>query len=655
MMIFKMLLSNALGATLMLGIVYTEGNDSSGNQNQPAFIFYQRLVKSRFFKVSKDFVSQRPILNSHFVDYVRRDGRDADSGSDGILSFVVVGSGGVYRKRLDAPWEMFDVAKDDNDTLMEALWESGGGDNGYEVTAAQMYGNESILTIAHRNLSVWTIDVRKSSNQSIVVISSFDASYKYGNEEGDRIRSIGRIPYSDEILVQANRFELIKADFRKNIVNRYRAPLDSVRHIVCPVPTGDTQNDPHSPNRKKKTTISERMYRIGEQTRCVLTGHESPMNTLLDWTTMKPVTSWSHYLIAPVNLKEKTTIHSICFFGGIPEANLYIYTVPTFTHTAHIYEAIHGSAYSTLQLNIRARNQEVTWVNQTLFILIKSPSQSKEANVQTEIYFHKIYGQGREHVDLNSYRTWSFQRILNWGISKVYLNGGKGSSDVLFDYENDLDSIYVSYALSLQGLGVLPPPFGWDFCRYPSLTGGQNMTVFDAFLPLRTYGRFKMCPECAPGLMVLAKQTEITQQFANELITNKTIIYCQRVGCPDKGMIPHSWYELNSSLVLFKRLKSPFPVEEKVECLPRYSLEDEEKVFANDNGCQPGFNLDVFGICRACGISNASDCLFFNHRFFYDYFTLNVLNYTEDKLGVQYAYKGHKEGHLVLPFAGGVS
>ena len=225
---------------------------------------YDSMIKSFTFRVSSDFLSQTPLLYSHYVNYVVRPleyltpGEDPLNARDGLVSFVVVGSHGIYRKKLNKRWINYTEESSDNERNMTPLREYNNKKDDKAqswITAAQMYGNESILTIAQKNMTVETIDLRQSSRDLPTIINSFDASYKYGNEPGDEIRSIGRIPYSDEILIQPNRFEIIKASRRGGNETRVRAPLDSVRFIECPVPTGDTLNDPHSPNRTKKDTI----------------------------------------------------------------------------------------------------------------------------------------------------------------------------------------------------------------------------------------------------------------------------------------------------------------------------------------------------------------------------------------------------------------
>ena len=125
------------------------------------------------------------------------------------------------------------------------------------ITAYHMDNNQSLLTIALKNLTIITLnasqplDPQKSMFRPIML---FDSSYKFieGTEE---IRSIAQIPYTNEIIFSPSRFEILKINkLTQEVIYRGRSPLDSTNFIVTPVPTHRPEYDPHNPNKKHDPT-----------------------------------------------------------------------------------------------------------------------------------------------------------------------------------------------------------------------------------------------------------------------------------------------------------------------------------------------------------------------------------------------------------------
>ena len=610
----------------------------------PASEMVNRLSKTIQSSISDQHPTQALIHQSHYIDYIKAEGVPSQDRYHGLLRFVLVMEKGVYVKRLDKKWVDINAQKESS-KKMEKLVEFNDSQKEDTITAAQIYGNESMLSIAHSNLTVEVIDLKKSSPGNLNVIVSFDASYKYGNEEGDTIRSIGRIPYSDQILIQANRFELIKLTRSTGTTERVRAPLDSVRHIVCPVPTGDIINDPHSPNRTKKATISQKAFDRGHQTTCILTGHHSPMNALVDWRTMRPVMHWSYPQLVNLIPPNATshTIHSICFFGGLPEANLYLFTLNSVSYKIYSFSAIKKKMMDSITFNPVFWEGKLHWINHTRYVFASLRFDADSPFY----YFLKVDKKAITHSRTYGFYDLRIRQVANTPLAKVLLE--PAAED--FDSADYLDVLYLTYFANSNNFRVSPPTFEWDHCAGLSMWEPPSSYLKEEPISNMVYGRFKKCSACTTNFDKLEPSDD---QSEDPMTVNITFNNCQIKLCTEtddlgKKFMRHHHWKIKYELLRTKIAPVLEKVEEESKCFPRYDLQKEEEGTANDNGCSPGFNLDRFGVCSMCNSYRYSDCLFFTafvgaeHGYSDDYYTWIFSNYTSRKADEMNYFKGAEE------------
>ena len=481
------------------------------------------------------------------------------------------------------------------------------------ITAYYMDNNQSVLTIALKNLTIITFNASQPLDREKPVfkpIMSFNSSYKF-NEGSERIRSLAQVPYTNQIIFSSNRFEILKLNkLTGDIIYRGRSPLDSTNFIVTPVPTHRPEYDPHNPNKKKDPTLSDRVRPFTEIPYFVMTSNNSGINTLVDWTQMKTIRYFSMRDKVQKNEDDGANykITSICFFGGSPRGNLYAFVGSNLTMHLYLFSAINRNIMGNIDLLKSSRNTILSWVNHTNYIYV----------LQTEIRGESHYISGSYFLNLGP-NTESSARYINSKKaqeSTYYLNptmltfNMKINRDEVYDGIFDrLDYFYLFLSSSENYIHIDVPPFNWDRC---------NSSFHGEYQHMMYYGRYRNCGDagCIPGY-------ENRLNFDSE--RNETAIQCQKMNCQDDlimhvaksgfgGFVDKAFPQFNKSdnqthwtsennRINFTKIGKHMKMRSELYtlyCLEKYELTENEKGVANDNGCSTGFNLDPSGICRVC-------------------------------------------------------
>ena len=625
-------------------------------KHNSSFAMYVALINDKSYIISRKYPDQKYLQANYFVEYVVRpreelpDPLNGTDRYDGHPVFVVIGEYGVYIKKIERRW--LDIPKDEQREggEMKAILELEPG-GGPKIVSSNMNSNETILTIAYSDLTFQILEFQKDPNSTVYgyklkELHKLDLTYTKPlpiDEDKAQVRSIGAIPYSDHLIISPNRFELLKINRRTGERKSMIALLDSTRHIVCPVATYKHKDNPHSPKRIQRPWISDFNYKIGTEPRCVLTGHDSPTNVVIDWTNMKPISFWDMGLMGGYPHDEDNIVHSMTFFGGIPSASMYVFT----TRKAEEFLYMVSTIYTTRHLHRyfdfqKAGSKVVNWVNGTLYIAVYIKDSTVTFPSGSQLAFIKILGSfpirayNEPIVNLNG------RDIKNYQQAKIFLQmGAEDENENQFGLE-DLDEYYLGYYILSNNLEVGATAMPWGPC------GGYRANTVDAFKnPLGkfrfNYARHRLCDECPRTLKVVNKFHQAKQ-------VNKTTINCRVEKCKKKGKDPASTILTFSEEARFVKVGLLAQLESNKlrhdPCADRYTLDEDEKGYANDNGCPPSFNRDPNGICRQChtgDVSYSSSCMIFaNPRLVKEDYSFDLQNYTSDKFVQNYPFKGHK-------------
>ena len=621
------------------------------------------LLKDKSYIISKKYPDQNYLQANYFVEYglrPREELPDPVNGADrydGYLVFVVIGEYGIYMKKLERRWLDIPTNEKKEGGEMKPVLEVG-EDSRVKIIFSQMNSNETVLSIAYSNLTIQVLQFKYDSNSSssgyeLRELYQFNLRYRKPlpiSEGDEQIRSIGGTPYSDYLIVSPNRFEIFKINRRSGERESKMALLDSTRLIVCPVATFKHKDNPHSPNRIQRPWISDHNHKIGTEKRCILTGHDSPTNVVVDWTNMKAVSYWDLGLMGGSPHDEDNIIHSMTFFGGIPSASLYVFTTRKPESFVYLVSTIYKARYLHRYLDFQhAGSKVVNWVNGTLFIGIYIKDSTDTFPSGSQLAFIKVFGSFPLRQFTGPISELSGKGIEVYQQAKIFLQmGAEDENENQLGLE-DLDEYYLGYYILSNNLEVGASIMSWSHCKEFRAPNVDSLKKTETNLRF-TYGRHRTCRECSKGFLP-------AEGFAQEKNTNKTIINCIVEKCSSNSENTKSTVLTIEEEVKFSTSGSQFLIQSDKfkmrRCVPRYTLDEDEKGFANDNGCPPGFNRDPFGLCRKCQTPSgeySSNCLFFiNYRLVKEDYSFNIQNFTVDKLDQAIPFKGHKSLMIELP------
>ena len=532
------------------------------------------------------------------------------------------------------------------------------------ITAYQMDNNQSILTVALKNLTVLTINTSQAldpKDPRFNPIMLFDSSYKF-SEGTEIIRSIAQIPYTNEIIFSSNRFEILKINkLTQEVIHRGRSPLDSTNFIVTPVPTHRQNYDPHNPNKKPDPALSQRVKVFTETMYFVMTSADSGTNSLVDWTSMKTIRYFSmrdgEQKVADEGIKYR--VRSICFFGGSPRANMYAFVGSNVIKYLFLFSAINRNMLAKPELSEFSTGATLTWVNHTNFIYIFQTGILGKSSFKFRSTFYYLGPKTQEGF-------FSRQDKINY-FSDKFLNPTMlafstniTSNEVYDEIYDHLDYFYLFLTTSGNSISIDIPPFNWDRCAFG----------YDSKSHLRMYyGRYRHCSEtgCISGYENRPNydslRDEIAIQCKKQLCENELIMHVASRGFDgyiDKifpkfnpSETDAHWSSQDGKINYTKSGKNIRMQSEKnaLFCLERYRLKENELDVVNDNGCSRGFNMDPSGICRACGYMEypdtdvgfyPSDCLLWLQlsKTSEDTLTYSYYHYNKTLLDEELHYKG---------------
>ena len=545
----------------------------------------------------------------------------------------------LYLKKYDKIW--FDL--DPKDSNNRKIYPHFSTVENNTITAYQMENNQTIITLALKNLTILTFDLNQKvndSNPQLKPIMVFDSRYKVA--EGDElIRSLGQVPYTNQIIFSPSRFEIFKIDrLTGQTSHRGRSPLDSINFIVLPVSTHRSESDPYNPNKKIDPKLNERVRNFTELTYFVMTSTDSGVNALVDWTNMKTIKYFSirDNLAKLEDVGNRFKVRSICFFGGLPNGHLYPFIGSDVIRELFLFSAVNRHNLGKLELPQTSFDGYLSWVNHTNYIYILQTRLQGLPEYNSGSYFLNLGPTTR--LDPVFYQSQDIEK------SKRYLNPSLlafdtniTSDEVYKDTFDRLDYFYLLLSSSGNSINFDVPPFNWDHCldsEYEYKT--QHMY----------YGRFHNCGEngCIGGFLKRSVDW-----------SNKTFMECTKYKCGGDRILHLSRDNYSGEIVEQIKNDSIDTGKQTVKergsyyylCLNKYVLSENEKKFANDNGCSPGFNLDPNGICRVCKFNSymgekfyPSDCLLWI-RFlgiWDDSLTYSYYHYNISLLDQKLYYKG---------------
>ena len=541
------------------------------------------------------------------------------------------------------------------------------------ITAYLMENNQTLLTIALKNLTIFTFNLSQevsTSNPRLTPIMTFNASYKV-SEDAEEIRSIAQIPYSDNIIFTPSRFEVFKMNRLTNKVHlRSRSPLDSTNFVVTPVASHRPEYDPHNPNKKKDPKLSERVLPFTETTYFVMTSTNSGINALVDWTTMATIRYFS-MRDRIVKLEDKGIrfqVRSICFFGGSPRGHLYPFLGSDTIKELFLFSALNRNYLGSLKLPKPSSHGQVTWINHTNYVYILQTGLESSPEYHSGSYFLYL-SPNSDYIPVfnTNDHLYRLYRYLNPNLLAFDYN--MTNNEVYDEIFDRLDYFYLFLTSSGNSIAIDIPPFNWDRCN----NSIRNSTRYFMY-----YGRYRFCgPEgCISGY-------QNRKGFDQE--GDRTAIQCEKYKC-EAGKVmhvadPNFLEKLDSSFPDFEtqgesvtdssgdgptfggvnstesemtkigdqtRLKTK---KNKYFRLEPYKLKEKERGVANDNGCWKGFNLEPSGICRACDYMGyqdtkirfyPSDCLLWIKYWgiWDDTLTYSYFHYNKTLLDEKVYYKG---------------
>lgn len=570
---------------------------------------YSKHISFRIPKGSLKIESRRELTSSWFAEYrLRPRGELLNSNGnnryDPYFSIATVMNDGVYYTRIEDTWRKLD----EEDYLYKNL--EIGLEFGTQnlITAATSTGNYSVLLIANQDMMVRTLDLRYFKDDgALKIVTEVDLSY--GEDEGDfAIRSIWMVPYSTQAIASPNRYEIFKFDFLSGEKEIFENKLGPIKHIVGPVMTDFPEREPYNPS-TDRTSVPQHIRNSEENPFFIATGSQSPMNFVGDWTTLEPIRFFSFEKYSskmtiddPIDFK----VQSIAFIGHKPNSHIYATTLYN-AKFLFLYNAMFQKVDMAVVCSICDEVESITWINGTSLVYLQ---RNKSIGI---LYYIDDFKQIEITSGVNEMKK-------QYSVSVEMEMGGE-DEDEFWEGFSKLDRLWLSLE-NVQGkLSLTLPGYEFDECG-----------VIDAPEETRVYGRYR---ECYNGCNRFLDNVDFDQLLTD---TNSTYSNCQPHVCSESE-IYYSNIQFNSGLE---------PVESIDEssnlgfCSAVYEVTGQEADNSIDDGCEPGYKANEFGVCQKCQtyFGFCSDC----YLFLPDddlCMTFNIFNYTYDKLNEDFNFKGH--------------
>ena len=324
---------------------------------------------------------------------------------------------------------------------------------------------------------------------------------------------------------------MIKMDkLTKEVIHRGRSPLDSTNFIVTPVPTHRPEYDPHNPNKKEDPTLSKRVTPFTETTYFIMTSSDSGVNSLVDWTSLKTIKYFSmrDRLLKVEDEGINYRVRSICFFGGSPRANLYLFVGSDIIKSLFMFSAINRNILSYRSLKKHSLNAQISWVNHTNYVYILQTGVRGEPSYISESYFYDLSPNTLADSSIpDTDRITGGQRYLN--PTMLAFNMNITSNEVYDEIFDRLDYFYLFLSSSENSIHFYIPPFNWNRCK---------TTYRDSMEYKMYYGRYR---NCGRGDCIVGYEDRKNFDFEK----NQTAIQCQKMQTCEEGMvmqIGEKWY-----------------------------------------------------------------------------------------------------------------
>ena len=531
----------------------------------------------------------------------------------------------IFLKKFNKTWFDLDPQNPDNIEIKPVYTT----DPHNPFTAYMMENNQTLLTIALKNLTILTFDlnlpVSQTTNQ-LNPIRQFNAQFRY-SEGGETIQSIALIPYSNLVLFSPSRFEAFKVNrLTGEVMHRGRSPLDSTRFISVPVATHRPDRDPHNKARKLDSNLNQRIRKHTEAPHFVMTSPNSGQNALIDWTSMGVVNSFS---LKDISKRVKGddegvsyySVRSICYFGGSPRAQMHLMIGSNVIKGIYFFSAINRHFSGFVALPKVSYRGQISWINHTSYVYI----------MQMDLFGYPGFAFGSFYLNLGHWshlkpmfsqfgKEW--KQDLHFNANLIAFSTDIENNEVFDNFFDKLDYFYLMLYSSGSTVNLEIPNFAWEACNVETVTSD---------LQVMYYGRFRYCTNSSLQLGFEERPTEERK--------SKTYIQFKPKKC-ENGKILHIGVPEYSPII-----------EDIYKCLDRYELSKDEVNLANDNGCSPMYNLDQNGFCRQCLRMRyketdidyiPSDCLLFTlyPSVYQDTLTYNMFHYEYSLLDQKQHYKG---------------
>ena len=607
-------------------------------------VFLSSIKELTLYYRSGSGKSQRAISNNWYVRYQHKNinkGKGFEtfkSQYQPILSVVSTTHEGIYMRTFQEHWLDINANAEEN-TFIQPIFEVGTGN---QILASAMNDNETLLTVALWNDTLLTIDLSKSQPKKPYIVKKFDIKVKLGGEDS-KTTTIGLIPYTNYIVFSPNRFQFYKMDrITGEVKFSSRSFLDSMGHLVHPTPTHRPDIDPHNPNKYKDPRVNQRIVKLTELTYLVGTASKNGVNVLIDWVTMKVIKYWSLRDFNPTIEGDESSyvVRSICYFGGTPQTHIYPFLASKVIDKLYLFHGIHRNIVDDLDLPKKSLSGSLRWINCTSYLYIL---QMDVVSDNKNIFGSYFLNLGQFNLIPHFLKQKSIELDLRFRKSNLISFDNKiEESPTFYEIYNQTNYLFLFMYSDSRSLHVRPPPFNWDVCDDPELIFDGTMNFY------MLYGSYMKCMGyCHYGF----------SNFPHNLEKRSLLIECMRFSCENPSEMPH-----------MKPIRKIDQETGQVEtnfgeaCPEKYKLKETEKKMANDNGCEPGFNLDNYGVCRECNsvyystdYNNfdlndpdnfaVSDCLFFNLiNLNFDYFGNSFFHYTRTILNEFLEYKGYPKG-----------
>ena len=561
----------------ILALLFSISNVMASDHD--AFKVFLRSIKEvTLYYRSTSGKNQKVIANNWYVRYEKNTNSKGKgfetfkSQYQPILSVVSTTKEGIYLRTFKQHWLDINANSEEN-TSIEPIFEVGTGN---EILCSIMNDNETLLTVALKNDTLMTIDLRKSLPKRSFVVNIYSIEVQLGGEDS-KTTAIGLIPYTNYLVFSPNRFQFYKMDrLTGEVKYSNRSYLDSLGHIVHPTPTHHPKIDPHNPNKFKDPKVNQRIVKLTELTYFVGTATKNGVNVLVDWVTMKVIKYWSLKDINPVIEGDQSSyiVRSICYFGGTPQTHIYPLLASRVIDKLYLFHGIHRNIVDGLDLPKKSLSGSVRWINGTSYVYILQTDVVGDNKNRFGSYFLNL-GQFTQKKPI-----FMKQKHLNLELrfqksNLISFDNKIEESITFFEIYNQTNFLFLFMYSDTRSLHIRPPPFNWDLCK-------DTYTNYDAQLDfLMLYGSYMSCEsDCQGGFSVV-----LHKEHQNRSL----LIECRRYSC-EKDKVPHMTY-------YYDEATNDYTYEGYCE---KYQLKEAEKDLAHENGCDPGYNLDNYGICREC-------------------------------------------------------